>query len=216
MTDMTNTTDPTDSAAFWDRAAAKYAKRPIRDLAAYHRTLERTRAHLRPGDRALELGCGTGSTALLLAEHVADLTATDVSANMIQTARAKLQDRDVRNLRFVQAGVADVGAPGARYDVVLAFNLLHLIEDLPAALAGVAAAIEPGGLLISKTPCLAGAAWYLRPVIAAMRLAGRAPRVAFLSPAGLEQAIAAAGFAILERGDHSVSPPARFVVARKV
>ena len=51
------------SEAFWDGVADKYAKTPIPDEADYAYTLERVRAHLKPGDRVLEIGCGTGSTA---------------------------------------------------------------------------------------------------------------------------------------------------------
>ena len=52
---------------FWDGAAENYAKSPIRDVEAYNYTLERTRTYLSPTDKVLEVGCGTGSTALLLA-----------------------------------------------------------------------------------------------------------------------------------------------------
>ena len=54
------------TAKFWDKAAAKYAKSPIEDIEAYNYTIGRTRSYLSPTDRVLEVGCGTGSTALLL------------------------------------------------------------------------------------------------------------------------------------------------------
>ena len=57
-------------ARFWDRIARKYAADPIKDMDGYARTVDRTRHHLRSTDTVLELGCGTGTTALKLAAHV--------------------------------------------------------------------------------------------------------------------------------------------------
>ncbi|HEY1015278.1 MAG TPA: methyltransferase domain-containing protein, partial [Herpetosiphonaceae bacterium] len=46
-------------------------------------------AAFRPGDRALELGCGTGEDALWLARRGVAVTATDVSPGMLRVAAAK-------------------------------------------------------------------------------------------------------------------------------
>ena len=62
-------TNPTTDAQFWDRAARKYARDPIKDMAGYERTIERTRQYLKAGDVALELGCGLG---LALNHHHAE------------------------------------------------------------------------------------------------------------------------------------------------
>ncbi|MEQ9811291.1 MAG: class I SAM-dependent methyltransferase, partial [Azospirillaceae bacterium] len=52
---------------FWDRAAPKYSRQPVKNVAAWDVTLERTRRHMSPTDHVLEVGCGTGSSALRLA-----------------------------------------------------------------------------------------------------------------------------------------------------
>lgn len=57
-------------ARFWDRIARKYASDPIKDTAGYERTLARTRELLTHTDTVLEIGCGTGTTALKLAPSV--------------------------------------------------------------------------------------------------------------------------------------------------
>ena len=62
-------------ARFWDRTSRKYAMGAIADQAGYERTLDRTHALLGSGDRVLELGCGTGTTALRLARDVQDYLA---------------------------------------------------------------------------------------------------------------------------------------------
>ena len=76
-------------ARFWDRTSRKYATGAIADQAGYERTLDRTRALLGSNDRVLELGCGTGTTALRLAGDVQEYLATDISAGMIAIANEK-------------------------------------------------------------------------------------------------------------------------------
>ena len=203
------------NARFWDRVADKYAASPIKDPAAYERTLERTRSYLSHDQQVLEVGCGTGSTALRLAADVRHLTATDISERMIAIAAAKAARQGARNVRFRQAGLPDDGLAPGSFDAVLSFNALHLMEDLPAVLGSLNAALKPGGVFISKTVCLAEQTRLWAIPIAVLRLIGKAPFVAMLSFAEIERAIAAAGFEIVETGTYP-APFSRFVAARKV
>lgn len=71
---------PTYDADFTRSAIARH----LRD-----RTHERLLAHLKAGDRILELGCGTGEDARFLGERGYAVTATDASPAMLDAARAK-------------------------------------------------------------------------------------------------------------------------------
>ncbi|MDW4549614.1 methyltransferase domain-containing protein [Defluviimonas sp. D31] len=214
------------AAKFWDGIAEKYAKSPIRDMESYTYTLERTRSYLSPDDRVLELGCGTGSTALLLAPRVGEITASDVSPAMIAVGRRKAAAEGVTNIRFTAADVLDEAPGEGLYDAVLAFNLLHLLPDPERALRRVAARLKPGGLFISKTICLPepGSGWtrerlvltLMRGALPVMQLLGKAPFVRITRIAELEAMVTAAGFKIIETGNHPAQPPRRYIVARKV
>lgn len=196
---------------FWDRVADRYATRAVGDPDAYEQTLSRVSQWLKPDHKAVELGCGTGSTALRLAEHVAEYRGTDGSSRMIEIARAK---EAPAHLRFDAVDASDA-LSGSSPDVVLAFNLLHLLEDLPATLVQIRDALPTGGLFISKTPCLAGK-WWLRPIIGAMQIVGKAPApVAYLRADPLVRAVENAGFVIEEVGDYPPKLPSRFIVACK-
>jgi ubiquinone/menaquinone biosynthesis C-methylase UbiE len=201
---------------FWDKAADGYAKRPIKDMDAYNQTMDRTRHHLSADQNALEIGCGTGSTALLLAKHVRHMTASDVSARMIEIGRGKASDQGVENIGFLRATPSDGTLANGAYDVVLAFNLLHLMQGLPAVIRRVGELLAPGGLFISKTPCLGEKKNYLRVPITLMKAFGLAPYVNFLKIRDLEQAMTDANFQILETGDYPASLPSRFIVAKKM
>ena len=208
-----------DAAEFWNRAAAKYAKSPIANMDAYSYTLERTRSYLSASDRVLEVGCGTGSTALLLAESVAHITASDLSANMIRIAADKARDQGISNVTAVTAGLFDSAIEGGPYDAVLAFNLLHLLEDSRAAVRRINALLKPGGTFISKTVCLPGSGAPLKfrvmkMILPLMQWIGKAPYVKFMDTEELEDLIASEGFKIVESGTHPA--PSRYVVARKL
>lgn len=213
----------TNETKFWDKLARKYASRPVDDMEAYAKTLERTVEHLGPQDRVLELGCGTGTTALLLADSVGDYLATDFAAEMIVIANEKRQleesaGKDRGNLRFLQADPFDqglepsvTGADGG-YDAIFASSFLHLVEQPEDVLCRIRSLLKPGGLYISKTVCLKGKSLLWSIMIPLMRVVGKAPYVNFLTPEQLEQMIAGQGFEIIERGDY---PMSRFVVARR-
>jgi 2-polyprenyl-3-methyl-5-hydroxy-6-metoxy-1,4-benzoquinol methylase len=206
-----------DDARFWDRTARKYAADVIADPAGYERTLERTRQHLKAGDTVLEVGCGTGTTALRLAHCVARLVATDVSSEMIAIAREKAAAQGCANAAFEVARADAAEGPDRSFDAVLAFNVLHLVAEREAVLRNIHRLLKPGGLFISKTPCLAQMGLPVRLLVPVMQAIGKAPHVAFFTDAELEREIAAAGFKIVERARHGTrgKDTRPFLVARK-
>jgi ubiquinone/menaquinone biosynthesis C-methylase UbiE len=206
----------TGDARFWDRIARKYAADKISDVPGYERTLDRTRHFLRPADTVLELGCGTGTTALTLAPHVSRIVATDVSNEMISIAREKAAAQNCANTDFAIATPHSVSWPEGAFDAVLAFNLLHLLTERASALAQVRRLLKPGGVLITKTPCLSDMNLLIRLAVPLMQMVGKAPHVGFFSAAELEREIEASGFTIVERARHGSGrkDPRIFLVAR--
>lgn len=204
-------------ARFWDRVARKYAANPIKDVPGYERTLERSRQLLRGTDTVLELGCGTGTSALKLAPSVSRIVGRDVSSEMIAIAREKAASQGCNNAEFAVAPAEHGAGADSSFDAVLAFNLLHLIADRAATLRQVHRLLRPGGLLITKTPCLQEMSPLIRLAVPVMRRVGKAPFVSFFSAAGLESEIERAGFTIIERARHGSGrkDPRIFIVARK-
>lgn len=203
---------------FWTGIARKYASQPISDMAAYEATMERVVTHLPKGARVLELGCGTGATALRLADHAHHILATDFAEGMIAQATARPR---AQNVDFLVADVFDPSLKAGGFDVVMGFNLLHLVTDMPAMLGRIHALLVPDGLFVSKTPCLGEPALgfkfgLIKRAIPVMQWLGKAPFVRFESIAGLERDITDAGFDIVETGNYPLHPPNHFVVARRV
>ena len=162
---------------FWDKIADSYSKQPIKDTASYEKTLERVRAHLKPEDKVLELGCGTGGTARLLASEVAHYTASDISERMTEIGRERAAAENITNVESVTAVAEDPQFKPGAYDVVLGFNYIHLVENAEATIEHIHKLLKPGGLFMSKTACLKEKGFLLRLVIPLMRAVGKAPYV---------------------------------------
>lgn len=204
-----------DAQAFWDRIAPRYARTPIKDEAAYEQKLEMTRRYLDPSMELLEVGCGTGGTAVRHSSYVGQILATDLSENMINIARERAAQAGVENVRFERAALNDVRGSAGPFDAVLALSLLHLLEDLDAALGQIRDLLRPGGLFVSSTACLGdgyGFFRYLGPPLRALRIL---PTINVFSEAELLQALGHAGFIIEERWKPAASGPgAVFLIAR--
>ncbi|MEM1300630.1 MAG: class I SAM-dependent methyltransferase [Pseudomonadota bacterium] len=204
-------------AAFWDKTARKYAARPVSNVPNYEDTLTRARAYLHPQDKALEIGCGTGTTALKLAGNVGHLVGTDISPEMIAIGREKLADGGPGNVTFEVADVMDLPSTDDGYDAVLAFNVLHLIEDLPGAVSAIRDRLKPGGVMISKSVGVGEANWFLRNLmLPALTLLGKAPFVHVMRAKDFDGIIAGAGFEVLETHTYQGMAPTRLIIARKV
>jgi SAM-dependent methyltransferase len=104
----------------------------------------------RPPRRILDLGCGTGTGALALARRFegAEVIAVDRSAPLLDRLRAKA--RDLRLDGRIQTIQADLGAgwpATGPAGLVWASSSMHHMPDPDHVLAGVFAALQPGGLL---------------------------------------------------------------------
>lgn len=200
---------------FWDAIADKYAATPIPNPEGYEDTLAIIRRHLRPRAQVLEVGCGTGTSAIKLASAAKSIIATDFSPALIEIAKRRAQEAEgsVKNVRFEVADVMQTpGKPGS-YDAVLAFNVLHTLPDAPAALRALNSKLRPGGILASKTVIMSGNPFY-RIVIPVMQFFGRAPHISFFSAADVSKMHRDANFEVVETKDYE-NGGRRLVIAKK-
>lgn len=97
-----------------------------------------------PADLA-DLGCGTGSLSVLLAQQGYAVTGIDLSPQMLERARAKASRAGV----VATFELGDAAAPDlAPTDVVLTRHVAWAVPDLDAAVASWVAALRPGGRLV--------------------------------------------------------------------
>ena len=132
---------------YWSRFAHSYDRdgehivgRPI--LQAIVKRLSEEREL---GD-CVELGCGTGYFTRAIAGNARYVIATDLSDEMLETARTQLSE--FQNVRIQKTDCANTGFPAERCDSVVMANLLHVIDAPLPCLRESHRILRNGGLLI--------------------------------------------------------------------
>jgi SAM-dependent methyltransferase len=104
---------------------------------------------VQPGWRCLDAGCGAGPVTTELARRVGPdgrATGLDLAEEILESARLRAKAQGLDNLEF---STGDARAPaGGPYDLIHARFLLSHLDDPAAAVAGLAATLAPGGVLV--------------------------------------------------------------------
>jgi len=140
-----------ETRAAWDAEAAAFDEEPdhgLGDAATREAWWDLLLAHLPPAPaRIADLGCGTGSLSVLLAEAGYDLTGLDLSPQMLAAARTKA-DRAGVPLRLVPGDAAEPDLEPGAYDAVLCRHVLWALPAPSAALARWVDLLRRGGRLV--------------------------------------------------------------------
>jgi len=138
---------------YWDRHAASYGMsmrllgRPIA------RMCELIAEELAGADDVLEVAAGTGLATVPAAKAARRVIATDYSGEMLHILREKVRRAGFANVECIQRDIYSLGFAPCSFDAVLCANVLHLVPDLPAALAALRAVLRPNGKLLAPTFC---------------------------------------------------------------
>jgi SAM-dependent methyltransferase len=98
------------------------------------------------GERAVDLGCGTGRHATLLAPHYRQVLAVDISVPMLKLAEAR---RSLPNITYQHRDLREVRADtDGAFDLVVSAYALHHLEDLDRALWRIRELVAPGGRVV--------------------------------------------------------------------
>lgn len=135
---------------FWDRIARVYdVFASIYNGKVHDQLCRLVSDQIRPGDRVLECACGTGMLSRCIAPRCAQLTATDISENMLKKARKKCAS--FPNASFMNVDINALPFDDESFDVAVAANVIHLLDDPEKALAELDRVCVPGGRLIIPT-----------------------------------------------------------------
>lgn len=117
-------------------------------IALRQRTIEH--ANLQPGDRVLDIGCGTGANFPFILERIGktgSLVGVDFSQPMLDVGQAIIDREGWQNVQLMQADAAQLDV-GETFDVVLSVMAMVVIPDWVGALEKAYAHVRPGGMLV--------------------------------------------------------------------
>lgn len=135
---------------FWDKVSGLYdGFIKLMNRGATVRLQEEVAALISPGDRVLECACGTGLLTTAMAPRCASLLATDFSPKMLEKAAAKCQA--FPHVTFQPGNILDIDQPDQSFDVVVAANVIHLLDDPHRALQELCRVCRTGGLVVIPT-----------------------------------------------------------------
>ena len=136
---------------------------------------------------------------------------------MIEVAKRKADERKIDNIKYTQATIFDVTYERESFDVVLAFNILHLLEDLQKVLQRINDLLKPGGLFISSTACMGDkTVSRYRLLLFPLSVLGIVPSMKFLKRSELDESITKGNFQIIETGRMDHKAPIFLIVAKKL
>jgi trans-aconitate methyltransferase len=132
--------------------------------------------HPAPGERILDLGCGTGHLTAKIAESGADVTGLDSSVSMIAQAR-----QNFPRLRFVLSDARDFHFDEP-FDAIFSNAALHWIHDAEQVLSCVAQALKPGGRFVLEMGGKRNVERIQKAIEDVLTEAGRAPNCPWFFP----------------------------------
>ena len=96
----------------------------------------------------LDIGTGTGRILEVLAPRISRGTGIDLSHEMLQIARARLEESGHRHCQVRHGDMYNLQLPNAEFDVVVLHQVLHYAEEPGAVIAEAAQTLRPGGRLL--------------------------------------------------------------------
>lgn len=130
---------------FFDRWVAE----PLAGMSALREQTVAT-LELSPGNRVLDIGCGTGLNLSWLVDAVGptgEVVALDYSQGMLDRAQRKVERAQWEQVRLLRGDAAVLEGVGSDFDGVMSTWALGIVDDLPSALRRAVDVLKPGGRL---------------------------------------------------------------------
>ncbi len=140
---------PRNAESAYD-AAARHFDAPAVSFWSRHGQQTVDRLTLNPGDLVLDVGCGTGASALPAAAEVGPtghVTGIDLAESMLERAREKAVELGLDNVSFERTDMRKTGFPDAGFDAVISMFSLFFVEDMERQLWELWRLVRPGGKL---------------------------------------------------------------------
>ncbi len=139
------------------------------------------RAALADGMRVIDIGCGTGASALRAAQQVGPkghVLGVDISEQFLERARNRADQVKLDNLEFRYADAQVAELSSGDVDAMISRFGVMFFTDPGAAFANMARALKPGGqITFAAWAGLSENPWFKIPHISAVKRLGQPPKV---------------------------------------
>jgi 2-polyprenyl-3-methyl-5-hydroxy-6-metoxy-1,4-benzoquinol methylase len=200
---------------FWNRMAGQFDKRAKQYELTHPETNGKIRKYLRDSDIVLDYGCATGRIAFELAPKVKMIHGIDFSHKMIDLAKRNADENIIENVDFTKATIFDEIFQRESFDVVLALNILHLVEDAGKAVQRIDELLKPGGMVITTTATMGELKIFIKIIIRLLIKTGLAPKIRFFKIPELENLLTGGNFQIIEAECLNRNKTEYFIAAKK-
>ena len=136
---------------FWDRIAGIYDFAESFDSRAYKAMLEGIKKIVPEGANVLDCAAGTGELSVAAAEKAGHVLCTDMSLPMLDRAKKKSAKKGIKNISFEERDIFSLPDEDNTYDVSMAGNVLHLLEEPEKAVRELCRVTKQGGRVILPT-----------------------------------------------------------------
>ena len=199
------------SEKFFDKVSRRSKPEPNQTAS---KIIELSKVLLEKDSFILDFGCGSGAITNKLADDVRAIDAIDISSGMLAFAEKQAENNSIDNINYIQASIFDERFKDRQYDAILAFNVLHYIEDMPKLIEKMDTLLKPEGLFLSSTACLKERRSLIGYLVLFLTKMGMMPRMYFYERSELETLIMNGKFQMI--GTEKLSKlPEYFIVTRK-
>lgn len=199
-----------DAKTFWNKQAKNFNESENKELDKY---VELGSQHLSSEHSVLDFACGTGYSTEALSHHVKEVLGIDFSEEMIKYAKERPRAKETTH--YEVASIEEMAARQESYDVVVAFNVLHLVDDLDEVMKSISSILKPNGLLISGTTCLGEKKSFVTMILKILSKLGFLIKVNALSFKRLTDTINRHGFETLRSESYNETAANLYLVSRK-
>lgn len=137
--------------ALFDQSAETYDEWCSTPLGSFVDELEKQImkkiAQPKQGEKALDLGCGTGIYSLWLSEQGVYVTGIDISSEMLKKAKSKAENKN-QNIEFIKGDVHSLPFPDQTFDLIISNIVLEFVDSPKKVISEGLRVLKPGGRLV--------------------------------------------------------------------
>jgi len=136
---------------YWDKKAIDYDNHLKKSEKAYLKVIELIKTEINEAQTLLDIGTGTGEIPIAISDNVGKIIANDFSPEMVHVANSKIKELSINNISFQIQDCYNLNYSDETFDVIIASNLLHLLDKPEQFLSSIKRLLKKNGKLIIPT-----------------------------------------------------------------